>query len=311
MHLFTAALSLQVLEDADKCYCVVLHAILGSYDHAAEPYPELGAEALHISSSKQASTSRQQQHPLDTVLGSGTGSTGIGTGIGDGRQAAGGDSAGAQPPSAVAVAAGGAGSREGSGAGASGSPMGWQIGTRRRTLFAGYVSYSQILDFLESSARSKSLLDTLMGSKAGQQDKVVMTGPGGVGRCEVAVTTLEQNSRSNSGTPSGSQHSGAASDAAAAAKLSSDGGNGGSSSSGGGSGSTAVHPQQQASIPQQQRQQPRGFLQRSLQQARTLASGVQQALSDINSGAACNMMCAMMLLKLPVSYLARELLDAV
>jgi hypothetical protein len=42
-----------------------------------------------------------------------------------------------------------------------------------------------------------------------------------------------------------------------------------------------------------------------------LASGVQQALSDINSnGGGCNMNCAMMLLKLPVSYLARELLDA-
>jgi hypothetical protein len=222
-------------------------------------------------------------------------------------------------------------SRDNSGGGASASsPLGWQIGTQRRTLFAGYVSYAQILDFMDSSARSKTLLDALMGSKAGQQDKVVMTGPGGVGRCEVAVKKVqdskEQGSRSSSfSTAGGSSHRGSTSAAADAAQLAAAGAGGSHSNSssstgvsrqavGSSSGGSTGEQQAPAAAQQQQQQRPqqqRGLLQRGLQRARMLASGVQQALSDINSnGGGCNMNCAMMLLKLPVSYLARELLDA-
>lgn len=335
-----------VLEDADKCYCVVLHAVLDSYEQAADHhYPDLAA--AHASSSRQASSInasgsseqlQQPHHQRDNAAGGHAAAlAAVASAAADSAAAAaaaavasagGAPASPGRPPGAAAAAA--ASSRDNSGGGAStGSPLSWQIGTQRRTLFAGYVSYAQILDFMDSSARSRTLLDALMGSKAGQQDKVVMTGPGGVGRCEVAVkkvqdSSREQGSRSSSfSAAGGSSHGGsaaAAGAAGAAARAGSSHSNGSSSggaskqalgSSGGGSSgeqqapAAAPHPQQQ------QQQQQRGLLQRGLQRARMLAGGMQQVLSDINSGGGgCNMNCALMLLKLPVSYLARELLDA-
>eukprot|EP00882_Tetradesmus_deserticola_P012175 GHRQ01012900.1.p1 GENE.GHRQ01012900.1~~GHRQ01012900.1.p1 ORF type:complete len:367 (+),score=137.12 GHRQ01012900.1:584-1684(+) len=53
-----------VLEDADKCYCVVLHAVLDSYEQAAGAYPDL--DAVHAPSGRQASSAigniSNQQH---------------------------------------------------------------------------------------------------------------------------------------------------------------------------------------------------------------------------------------------------------
>jgi hypothetical protein len=332
----------QVLEDADKCYCVVLHAVLDSYDHAADHhYPDL--EAAHAQSSRQASSAnanatgsngqlQQPHHQRGDTAGGETAALAAVASSSAGSAAAAAAaavaSAGGAPasPSRHQGAAAAANSRDNSGGGASaGSPLGWQIGTQRRTLFAGYVSYAQILEFMDSSARSKTLLDALMGSKAGQQDKVVMTGPGGVGRCEVAVKKVqdgstEQGSRSSSfSAAGGSSHGGsaAADTAAAAARAGSShsrsSSSGGASkqavgSSGGGSSSELQVP---AAAPHPQQQQQRGLLQCGMQRARMLASGMQQVLSDINGGGgSCNMNCALMLLKLPVSYLARELLDA-
>ncbi|KAF6250398.1 hypothetical protein COO60DRAFT_1647137 [Scenedesmus sp. NREL 46B-D3] len=334
-----------VLEDADKCYCVVLHAVLDSYEQAADRYPDL--EGMHTPSSKQASSANeditnerheQAQKQQDGAAGGQAAALAAAASAAADSAAASAAAAVAsagniaaqhsRQPGTAAAAAAAVNSRDNSGGGASASsPLSWQIGTQRRTLFAGYVSYAQILEFMDSSARSRTLLDALMGSKAGQQDKVVMTGPGGVGRCEVAVKKVqdskEQASRSSSSSAAGgSNHGGSAAAAAAAAEANSSHSHSSSSggmnkqavgSSGGGSSreqqaSAATHPQVQQ---QKQQQQQRGLLQRGLQRARVLASGVQQALSDLNSsGGSCNMNCAMMLLKLPVSYLARELLDA-
>ncbi|KAF8071144.1 hypothetical protein HT031_001226 [Scenedesmus sp. PABB004] len=143
-----------------------------------------------------------------------------------------------------------------------------------RTLFAGYVSYGQICDFVGAGGRGRGLLGGLLGRARGA-DKVVMTGPGGVGRCEVAVTPRE--------APAG--------------------GGGGGGAGGEAGGAAQLEPAR--STP------PKGLLQR----ARLLASGVQQALSDAGGGGAGggggggSMMCALMLMRLPASFVARELLD--
>jgi hypothetical protein len=177
----------------------------------------------------------------------------------------------------------------------------WQIGTHKRTLFAGYVSFQQVQDFMESSSRNgRSLLDGwLKAPKAPQKDKVVMTGPGGMGRCEVAVTKLEAPAAAGAASSSGSS---------LATQPQGTGGPG----------------QQQGQGLQgaaQQQQQPQGvgagqgLLQRGLQRARVVASGVQQALdvlSELQPGpAASHMLCALMSLRLPVHFLAQELLAAV
>lgn len=56
---------------------------------------------------------------------------------------------------------------------------------------AGYVSHGQIAMFL-SSSKQQSFMDKLRGVQVQQRnrDKVVMSGPEGVGRAEVAVTKL-------------------------------------------------------------------------------------------------------------------------
>jgi hypothetical protein len=193
----------------------------------------------------------------------------------------------------------------------------WQIGTHKRTLFAGYVSFQQILDFMEGSGSSsgrngRSLLESwLRGSapKGPHKDKVVMTGPGGMGRCEVAVTKLE--------LPAAAGH------ADSSSHNSSSSANGGQQlpqGSGSGTAAAAQNQQQQqqaGSVDQQQQRQ--GLLQRGLQRARVVASGVQQALDVLSElqpagGAGAgrsNMLCALMTLRLPVHYLAQELLAAV
>jgi hypothetical protein len=168
----------------------------------------------------------------------------------------------------------------------------WQIGTHKRTLFAGYVSFQQILDFMEGSSRTgRSLLDSwLKTPKAPQKDKVVMTGPGGMGRCEVAVTKTE--------VP------GAASNSSSSSLIGQQGQQ---------QNSPGAVVGQQLSAGGAERQ---GLLQRGLQRARFVATGVQQALdvlSDLQSagGSASHMLCALMTLRLPVHYLVQELLAAV
>jgi hypothetical protein len=56
---------------------------------------------------------------------------------------------------------------------------------------AGYVSHGQIATFL-SSSKQQSFMDKLRGVQVQQRnrDKVVMSGPEGVGRAEVAVTKM-------------------------------------------------------------------------------------------------------------------------
>lgn len=81
---------------------------------------------------------------------------------------------------------------------------------RRLLLFAGYVSHAQVDAFLEDSSRGRGLLGALLRTRgaAGQQDSVTMTGPGGVGRAEVAVTRVAAPSASpnnGSGAVAGAQ----------------------------------------------------------------------------------------------------------
>jgi hypothetical protein len=142
-----------------------------------------------------------------------------------------------------------------------------------------------------NSRNGRSLLDSwLKAPKAPQKDKVVMTGPGGMGRCEVAVTKTEVPGAASNSSSSLSGQQGQ--------QQSSPGAVVGQQSSGGGG--------------EQQRQ---GLLQRGLQRARVVATGVQQALvlSDLQpaGGGASNMLCALMTLRLPVHYLVQELLAAV
>jgi hypothetical protein len=175
----------------------------------------------------------------------------------------------------------------------------WQIGTHKRTLFAAYVSFQQIVDFMAGSSRNgRSLLDSLLKTpKAPLKDKVVMTGPGGMGRCEVVVTKLEAPAAPPSSTSS--------------------------------SGQRHHQQQQQQGMPVEQQQGVSadggdkqrvgvggGLLQRGLERARFVASGVQQALDVLselqpNGGGAATMLCALMTLRLPVHYVAQELLAAV
>jgi hypothetical protein len=170
----------------------------------------------------------------------------------------------------------------------------WQIGTHKRTLFAAYVSFQQIVDFMVGSSRNgRSLLDSLLKTpKAPLKDKVVMTGPGGMGRCEVVVTKLDAPAAPpSSASSSGHRHQ---------------------------QQGPAVEQQQGAAAAggDQQQRGGGGLLQRGLQRARFVASGVQQALDVLselqpNEGGASTMLCALMTLRLPVQYVAQELLAAV
>lgn len=291
----------QVLEDVGRCYCVVLHAILDLQDSSTIDMPDGADVAAHLSThSKQDTHSstgntadqqqslQQQQQATDSVCAA--------TGAAACEQPA--------PPAAAAAAAAGVGGRSSSTDDGSGA---WKIGTHKRTLFAGYVSFQQILDFMEGSSSrngtARSLLDALglKAPKAPQKDKVIMTGPGGMGRCEVAVTKLERPVTSNSST---------ASSAGSFAAQQQRGG-------GGGGAAAADSPAAAAAGREQQQQQ--GLLQRGLQRARVVASGVQQALDVLSelqpsvqaASSTTNMLCALMTLRLPVHHLAQELLAAV
>lgn len=252
-----------MLEDADRCYCVVLHAIL---DHDNQPAadPEIGAAPASTASTGAAvaagaSRSQQHSHNVDchTTITSN------------------------QTALAAAATAGDAG-RTNNG---DESPKSWQIGTRRRTLFAGYVSYGQILDFIDTNSRYTTLINAFWGAKGPQQDKVVMTGPGGVGRCEVAVKKVAQQPSTGGLSMARPASAGGSSDKPLRIETSE---------------ATAVQQHQQ-----------RGLLQKGLHKARSFASGVQQALSDVSmESTSYNTQCALMLLKLPVTFLATELLKA-
>lgn len=276
-----------------RCYCVVLHAILDTHETTADQtdVTELAAQLsnqarLYQDSSSSCTTSQQQQQQQDAPPqhdGSATSTT-----------------THQQQPHPSSTAPARTSSTDGSSSGA------WQIGTQKRTLFAGYVSFQQILDFMESNSRNgRSLLDSwLKGPKAAQKDKVVMTGPGGMGRCEVAVTKMERPapSSSSSGTASSlsaqQQQQQRPSPPAANRSLQS-----------------AGEQLGQAVGLSEQQQQRQGLLQRGLQRARVVASGVQQALDVLSelqpSGCDVNMLCALMTLRLPAHYLAQELLAAV
>jgi hypothetical protein len=164
------------------------------------------------------------------------------------------------------------------------------------------VSYAQILQFLDVCARNKNVFGGVwMGlSSSEQRDKVVMTGPGGVGRCEVAVTKRQRQQ------PRTAQQQAAQlpqQQQAASSSVAIEAGSGRISDS-------SSNPEQQ----QQQQQPPPGsFFQRPLlQRARMLASGLQRALSNApNEGPSFSLLCALMLMRLPVQYLAHELLEAV
>jgi hypothetical protein len=273
-----------VLEDASRCYCVVLHALLEAHEPSAGSSPPDAAGAAARASSQQQGgrggggsggswpgdthqqqqqQKQQQQQPPPSAVGA----------AGDGAAAA---------PRAQHADAPGAAPLPGrhSSADEGSSLHSWRIGSaRKRTLFAGYVSYEQIATFLEGSGPAgRRLLEALVSKGSGahtQRDRVVMTGPNGVGRCEVAVTKLVQQQQQ--------QQEGGAGGVAGAAQ------------------------------PQQQQQQQRGLLQRAWQ----AAAGVQQALdalSAVRPGASsgpCSMLCALMTLRLPVGFLAQELLEAV
>lgn len=266
-----------------KCYCVVLHAVLDMHDSSADLQPDLTdvtarlSSQTHISASNISSAQQEPQQQQQQT-------------VGVSQPSSNGSSSTRPPPDADAPVSLPAhhSSTDESGSGA------WQIGTHKRTLFAGYVSFQQILDFMEGNSRNgRSLLDSwLKAPKAPQKDKVVMTGPGGMGRCEVAVTKTEvpgATTNSSSSSLSGQQMQQQSSPGAAVGQQSSGGGG------------------------EQQRQ---GLLQRGLQRARFVATGVQQALdvlSDLQpaGGSASNMACALMTLRLPVHYLVQELLAAV
>jgi hypothetical protein len=343
-RLTAAPVALQVLQEVDNCYCVVLHAMLDSGTASSCPpaaasgalaYPDLGALSARLGGGKQPPTPAAEPStsaaPASATSGSG-GQADAGSGAPDTARLAerlqqarlagspvaaagtpavagpalpgiatatdgGGDSAAAGPGSAAAAAAAaalGVASPTASDAAGSlpGSPAAWQIGTRKRTLFAGFVSYGQILEFMAGN-RKGGLVSSILGGGGGpQKDKVVMTGPGGTGRAEVAVVKLER------AAPPGADAGGAAGGSAGGGLYRSNS----SSSTGGGAGAGP---------------QPDGGggnrLGGLLQRARQLAVGVQKAISDMDTPAGvarCNMQCALMQLKLPVSYLAQELLEA-
>jgi len=271
----------------------VLHAILDTHETTADQtdVTELAAQLsnqarLHQDSSSITSQQQQQQDAPPQH---------------DSRAAS--TTTHQQQPQPSSTAPARTSSTDGSSSGA------WQIGTQKRTLFAGYVSFQQILDFMESNSRNgRSLLDSwLKGPKAAQKDKVVMTGPGGMGRCEVAVTKMERPApSSSSGTASslGAQQQQQQRPSPPAANR---------SPQSAGEQPAGEQPGQAVGLSEQQQRQ--GLLQRGLQRARVVASGVQQALDVLSelqpSGCDVNMLCALMTLRLPVHYLAQELLAAV
>lgn len=285
--------TVQVLEDVSRCYCVVLHAVLDMHDDAAADSQQADLAArlsrqTRLDSNGSGTTG--EQHPQAAPQHH----------TSNGNASSSGAAAATQQQSEAGTTAPAAAPARHSSTDESASST-WQIGTHKRTLFAGYVSFQQIQDFMDSSSSSRngrSLLDSwLKGPKAPLKDKVVMTGPGGMGRCEVAVTKMEQPPATTSGSSSSSS-----SLAAQQGPLQRGAG-------------------QQAAVPgdAQQLQQPQGqgqgLLQRGLQRARVVASGVQQALDVLSelqpSPAASHMLCALMTLRLPVHFLARELLAAV
>jgi hypothetical protein len=154
------------------------------------------------------------------------------------------------------------------------SPSAWRIGTRQRCLFAGYVSYDQIVNFIAASrGPGRGLLEALLGpSGDAARDKVVMTGPGGVGRAEVAVKRM------------------------AAGEGGDDGGGGGE----GGGGSSLL----QRGL--------RGA--RAVASGITKALAVEGAGGGggaARGGGAWCVQCALMMLRLPVDHLAQEVLEGV
>ncbi len=314
---------LQVLHEAEHCYCVVLHAMLDDYGAAAPQahddfsYPDLETLTARLTSSRSAATavsdastqaaSNTAAQPQGPATSSGMPDTGK-SGEQLQQQQAGTSSSSHQlqaPVSAAgpslrlpsivgssaAAAEPGEPSASGDGTSSSSSrpppmlpgtisddasPMAWQIGTRKRTLFAGYVGFVQLVDFMAGN-RQRGLLGAILGGgpAAPQKDKVIMTGPGGTGRAEVAVTKVEQTA--------------------------------------GVSGDQQVQSEQRQQ--QQQQQQSDGSSRGPgwLMRARQVASGLQKAVTQAAPGGlpACKMQCSLMLLKLPVSYLAQELLDSI
>jgi hypothetical protein len=309
---FDAAFEELVLSEPEHCYCVVLHALLdgcgaGSGGGAWRPSAE-GSEAAGLAVQQQQQEQQQEQEQQENQQQEQRQQQQqAGTSGAEGR--------------AVSTSGGGGG---GGGSSASDAPGdAWRIGTRRRCLFAGYVSYEQIVDFIaQSRGPTRNLLDALLGPQPnGGKDRVVMTGPGGVGRAEVAVTRLAETPAARSGGGDAS---------------------GGAAASGGGKGSSGGLADAQEQPPQQQRQEPGGsggsgggalgvggLLQRGFMRARLVASGLQKALEaefaggpaaagGTGSGEASGggaggggwrVQCALMLLKLPVEHLARELLE--
>ena len=324
----------------EQCYCVVLHAILDdtSEQPAEEAYADLGALAARLSSHKMAEPSG---HSNSSSPDPGVPSTAAGlaaAAAAHARSAAGSPAPGEsepqqqqqqqQPPSALSMAVGGGDDSM------DGSPVAWKIGTRKRTLFAGYVSFRQILDFINNS-RSGNLLEAILGGSGAQTDKVVMTGPGGTGRAEVAVTKLmgqvRPGSRGASSTGNGSvggnmggmgrrggsssSHGGLAADKATDGKQLLGGG--------GAEGSLVDEPgsssEQEDSGSVQSVKSRGSLLERGLFRARQVATGIQKAVAEMNSTGSlaslgqsqCSMQCSLMLLRLPVRYIAREVLEAV
>jgi len=326
---FDAAFDDLVLHDPDHCYCVVLHAVLDDYagggseggpmtplcdvdDRALSTRLSsgggafgsvggagMGAEhAQHGGAAGLAAAAEQQQQqqaelpplpaapsPIRTASGL-TSSTATATANTTTAAAA----AAADPARAPSSAGGAGGSHPGDATAAGGSPSAWRITTRQRCLFAGYVSYEQIVAFIaHSRGPARNLLETILGSPPeGAKDKVVMTGPGGVGRAEVAVTRLEPGSEATSnatGSAAAAANGGKGSAWPAAPQAAAGGGGGGG-----------------------------GLLQRGFSRARQVATGLHKVLTADGGGAAegpWNVRCALMMLRLPVEHLAREVLEGV
>ena len=157
---------LQVLSDLDQCYCVVLRCLLDA--GAVPPAPPI---------TKKNSASFPS---LDSLANSQTGEGNRGP-ASDNRR------------TSVDLVDGRSSAIEGSPGPRAGSiTEEWSISTRRKVLFAGYVSYTQIMDFMNAN-HQRSILNALLGAASASSitpniDKVLMSGPGGIGRAEVAVT---------------------------------------------------------------------------------------------------------------------------
>lgn len=245
-----------VLHHPSECYCVVLHVVVeestGRLPHPPAP-PDLHTLAARLKGLHTGDPRHVRHLSAPMALGSTADVTGQGH---DSPVAL--NNPNASVPSTPASPA------------SVQSPTTWQISTRRRTLFAGFVSHEQIVDFIRAH-NHQSLVETFFGGGAGGQkaSKVVMSGPGGIGRAEVAVTRLPQASETSYGP-----------------------------------GPSSSNPQEL-----EKPSGILGWgMARARQVLNKAKAEVQHAAMEVRS--CPRIQCALMLLQLPVDYLVKEILEA-